>query len=230
MNNAFVPLMATFLSLMVGFLFLSLFTMAFSYKERMKERYDFLSMFPYEGFEVRSAHGHYAVGLWVMYLLSLAGSFSILLMCPDIFPFLMGREITVGITGGLMAIAIAGLTFTDASNMKVHIFCFVLYAIALMLNGLCVGFAFLDLRVINETLGMVFAVITFTMAGLSGVVILNPKLSSWGNLKKVGEGESAIYVRPRPFLLPFSEWILIGMGLLLSIVTIIGDYLLILQK
>ena len=230
MPNAFIPLMATFISLLVGFAFLALFTMAFSYKERMKERFDFLTMFPYEGFEIRSAHARYGVWLWLFYLLSLAASFGILLMCPDIFPFLLGREISVAVTGGVMAIAIAGLTFTDASNMKVHIFCFVLYAFSFLLTALCIGFAFLDLKVINEDLGLAFAIVAFVFAGIAGIIVLNPKLSSWGHLKKVGEGEAAIYVRPRPFLLPFSEWILIALGPVLSIVTIIGDYVLILQK
>ena len=217
-----VILFIVLLSCIVAFLSGAIFMMMRSYRIMVRERYDFLTKFPYEGFEARSYYGRWAIILILLYVLSLGISFFFAMFARRSLPGQGARDMVVAIVGGLLSLSTCGYLFVDAGNMRKHLGLFVTYSMLLALSGITYGLLFLDLKNINEGIATGFGIACFVIAAVGAIIVLNPKLSSWSKLKKIGDGGSALYVRPRPFALAFSEWILLFVGPLLSIVGMIG--------
>ena len=221
-----LPLFIAFLAVYVFLFFASHAMMRVSYRARMKKSYDYLSEFPFEGYHIRSAYGHYATMVLIGYAISMGLVFCFPLFCKDVIPFVSGRDVLISVMGGVSAVVAVLLSLLDFTSMRRHLLTFVGFSIAFMVTGVVAGFAFLDYRDLLPGLSLGFAIPCFALAALGALVLLNPKLSSWGKLKQVGEGESAVFVRPRPFLLPFSEWILLTCCFVLGILVIVGTLLL----
>ena len=222
--QAHMPLFISLLAVTVFLFVATLAMMAFSYYSRMKKRFDFLTEFPFEGFGIRSANGRHAIMLLILYVIALGLCYSFPLFVKGSIQLVQGRDIVIGIAGGVSALLTAILAILGFTNMRRHLLVFIGYTIVYLLTGVVIGFAFYDLRDYYGGVALGFAIASFAIAAMSALVILNPKLSSWGQLKKVGDGEAAIYVRPRPFLLPFSEWLLIFFGLAQAVTMMVGMF------
>ena len=227
--TAYMPLMISLLSVLAFLLLASQLMMRFSYRCRMKERYDYLSMFPFEGYQIRSANGRHAIMLLILSVLSFAAAFMFPLFIKEAFAFVPGRDVMLAVFGGLLAVSIGILSLSDCYSMRRHLLTFIIMAILEMVTSIVVGFTFLDYKDTHGNVALAFAIAGFALAAFGALVVLNPKLSDWAKLKKVGEGEAATFVRPRPFLLPFTEWILIFVSYLLPILLVVGLYLVGLQ-
>ena len=222
--QAHMPLFISLLAVTVFLFVATLAMMAFSYRARMKKNFDFLTEFPFEGFGIRSANGRHAIMLLILYVIALGLCYSFPLFVKDSIQLVQGRDIVIGIAGGISALLTAILAILGFTNMRRHLLVFIGYTVVYLLTGVVIGFAFYDLRDYYGGVALAFAIASFAIAAMSALVILNPKLSSWGQLKKVGDGEAAIYVRPRPFLLPFSEWLLILFGLAQAVTMMVGMF------
>lgn len=220
--KAHLSLFIAFMAVYVFLFFASHIMMRIAYHARMKKSYDYLSEFPFEGYHIRSAYGRYSVMVLIAYAISMALAFCFPLLCKDVLPFVAGRDVIMSVMGGVSALAMVLLALLDFTSMRKHLLTFVGFSILFMVTGVVTGFAFLDYRDMFQELAWGFAIPCFALAGLGALVLLNPKLSSWGKLKKVGEGEAAIYVRPRPFMLPFSEWILMTSAFALGVLVMSG--------
>ena len=60
------------------------------------------------------------------------------------------------------------------------------------------------------------------------IILVNPRLKTWAKLEKVVDEDGASSLkRPKPFVLAFSEWIVIFLGVLSYILTALCNYLII---
>lgn len=209
------------------FALFSVLTMNQGYNAMVRRRFDYLSEFPFEGYQTRHFDSHLAIGFFIaMTLMMAASSYLPSLASATVKGFIGSRPALIGVMGTLFPLSLIGLLFVGADKMKAHLGIFIGANGLFAIYAVSCGFLFLDMRQFNDTLGLTFAIIFFVLAVLGGMVMLNPKLASWGKLKKIGEGPNALYVRPRPFLLPFSEWIIIGLGVLTTILFSAGFYFL----
>ena len=204
--------------LIVLFAVLTVFYMNQAYTRVMKRNFDYLTEFPFEGYQIRCTDTHIAIGAFVALILTMVlTAYAPLFASDTVKGFLSARPVLMAVTGTLFPVSLVGFIFIGGERMKLHLANFVTSYGLFVLYCVSAGFLFLDMRAFNAELGLAFAIVYFVLAGLGAIVILNPKLASWGKLKKVGDGESAIYVRPRPFMLPFSEWLLVALGILASV-------------
>ena len=112
-----VILFIVLLSCIVAFLAGAIFMMMRSYRIMVRERYDFLTKFPYEGFEARSYYGRWAIVLILLYVLSLGISFFFAMFARRSLPGQSARDMVVAIVGGLLSLSTCGYLFVDAGNI-----------------------------------------------------------------------------------------------------------------
>ena len=69
------------------------------------------------------------------------------------------------------------------------------------------GVNFLSFKYILIIVSLIISVLTMLT---SFIVIMNPKLTRWGNLKEeIKEDGTKVYIRPKWFVLAFSEWLIL---------------------
>ena len=80
----------------------------------------------------------------------------------------------------------------------------------------------------NKTEGVVGAPWVFlTLVGILGLAalgfLLNPKLAQWAELNATMEKDGSVVTsRPRPFPLAFTEWVLVLINVLATILGLVG--------
>ena len=166
--SAYFPLFLSLLLIVIFLATVSQVMMRFAFKDKMKERFDYLCDFPYEGFTLRSSWGRDAIMLLIASGLALGFSFSFPLFTKATLVFVGGRDILVSVSGALLAVNMVILCFTDTYNMRRHLMTFVFFAMLEMLTGMLLGFMFLDFKDSHGGLALTFATISFGLA-LCGV-------------------------------------------------------------
>lgn len=79
-----------------------------------------------------------------------------------------------------------------------------------------------------EILLIVLSSILFALALAVAIILVNPRLKTWAKLEKVVEEDgSSSLKRPKPFVLAFSEWLVIFIGVLSWLMSAVINYLLI---
>lgn len=196
-------------------------------KRSEKKPYDFFSYFPYELYE--DSRGLY-LGVRVLeglYLLSTLGLSAYLLATFWDYT-VSARSYLIGI--GIASFAVGAtellLTLVTPRNPKEHLLLFYgfggLVSIAVAMYG---SFLF----TLSKNGGQVavpllaFAIVLFVFALASFLVVLNPALTKWDRLEAQAQADgTVIYVRPRPFVLAISEWLLIVLHLVALIIAVLG--------
>lgn len=194
-----------------------------------KRLFSILTDFPYE--MMPKNRKNYA-------LIFLAGYFFLSLL-TNVSMFINFYDYAPTITGLLIISAFLTLSYAffnlrihklTASLEKSHLGRFFVMGLTLILLTSINGIIFINLcrGCKLETLVFVLSIIMFVIALAVAIILVNPRLKTWAKLKKVVDEDGASSLkRPKPFVLAFSEWIVIFLGVLSYILTALCNYLII---
>ena len=198
-------------------------------KDDRKRMFSILTDFPYE--MMPKNRKNYA-------LIFLAGYF-LLSLLTNVSMFINFYDYAPTITGLLIISAFLALSYAffnlrihklTASLEKSHLGRFFVMGLALILLASINGIIFINLSRGHklETLVFVLSIIMFVIALAVAIILVNPRLKTWAKLEKVVDEDGASSLkRPKPFVLAFSEWIVIFLGVLSYILTALCNYLII---
>ena len=201
----------------------------YSLKDDRKRMCSILTDFPYE--MTPKNRKNYA-------LIFLAGYFFLSLL-TNVLMFINFYDYAPTITGLLIISAFLTLSYAffnlrihklTASLEKSHLGRFFVMGLTLILLTSINGIIFINLSRGRklETLVFVLSIIMFVIALAVAIILVNPRLKTWAKLEKVVDEDGASSLkRPKPFVLAFSEWIVIFLGVLSYILTALCNYLII---
>jgi hypothetical protein len=73
---------------------------------------------------------------------------------------------------------------------------------------------------------LALAIILFILALFAAFLLLNPGLKKWDKMDKVAKADGTIsYVRPKRFVLAYSEWALYFANVACDVLALVGIYL-----
>ena len=133
--------------------------------------------------------------------------------------------ITIACVFGLAGLMNAAIHLFEAKFTKVHtIAATISFMLSFLASGLTCLFAILVYKS-NSILGesniasLILAIIAGLIAIAILIITLNPKLKDWPRLEGVKQEDGTItYARPKIFWLAFSEWLVMGAGIIAEIV------------
>lgn len=223
MGTAALILFVSFVAL--GFISLgfSFYFGASSFKKTHKAAYSLLSGFPFELFEAKDLLSNLSRVFFFIYAACSLGQSALILILQGnaSFQYLLGLGVILLLLKGGEIGTMLGLTYVPAYDNKRHLALFVAFGGVSFLEALVSGFASLNLgKMLPEApvLSYAFMIVFFVIALALGILMLNPKLTHWPELKtEMSEDGSILTVRPRPFILAFSEWIVVFINLIVPI-------------
>lgn len=207
-------LIASFL-LFVGFMCFSIF----NYKRRFTYKYDIRNTFPYELNYEGKFNDNFLGNLCLVLSSVLAIGFYIVFDGKH----QNGYLIFILIAGIIGVICDFILVFLPLKHLRSHMALFV-FSIAFGFLTPCAAAlaAINEYKTHNDVMLLIFAVIGAIITIVIFAMIMNPKLSRWGNMKEVKNPNGTItYQRPKYFLLAFYEWCLFFLSFLTQIVVLV---------
>lgn len=217
---------ATFVVLLFAFLGILIFGFS-NYQETFKTKFSILNMFPYE----LSYHNQGMMIVFYRFFLYLYAAFSIapaLLMISKYyhFPGYVSYLIMIGILFVISAISFLTLHIIQAKYVRLHTLVATAYFAVSALAAGAVSIILLNLYISNNRVDFKFLLIGIleAMLGFATLLImLNPRLRNWANMNaKTEEDGTVVIVRPRFFILAFSEWLVIFINLATQMLLLIA--------
>lgn len=207
-------------TMLTGSLIVAIMAMAFtiifainSFRIKQRREYSFLNEFPFELTQ--------GVGIsFTRYMHALVLLFSTMMI---FFGFYRIEYVLAHFSGLVFLISWTATAFliylifiVKFSSVKRHLMISALFFLFTILNGLMYGL-YLQLSpvfMIDKT----YAIISYILAALALMFVVNPKLSHWSYMDKIEQQDGTIIVlRPKLFVLAFTEWALIIINILLMI-------------
>ena len=219
-------LFGIFVAAIVLFFALYLIFGRLHYKKKTNgQRYDYLTMFPFEMSEGESPFMPATrIFLALFQIATVLGSIYLIYLFPS-FNYMIGIVIIYGVSCLLKAGGSLMMNFAPAYAGKPHLLSFVGYLAAFALSEALAGICFLNLRGFSSPLALTFTIISFILTLCGMLFAANPRMSKWANLKSTMEQDGSITTsRPRPFVLAASEWGLTLLDLLGILTSVIGFF------
>ena len=201
----------------------------YNLKDDRKRMYSILTDFPYEMMP-KNRKNYALIFLAGYFLLSLLTNVSMFINFYDYAPTITGLLIISAFLSLAYAFFNLRIHKLTASLEKSHLGRFFVMGLALILLTSINGIIFINLSRGRklETLVFVLSIIMFVIALAVAIILVNPRLKTWAKLEKVVDEDGASSLkRPKPFVLAFSEWIVIFLGVLSYILTALCNYLII---
>ena len=201
----------------------------YSLKDDRKRMFSILTDFPYEMMP-KNRKNYALIFLAGYFLLSLLTNVSMFINFYDYAPTITGLLIISAFLSLAYAFFNLRIHKLTASLEKSHLGRFFVMGLALILLTSINGIIFINLSRGRklETLVFVLSIIMFAIALAVAIILVNPRLKTWAKLEKVVDEDGASSLkRPKPFVLAFSEWIVIFLGVLSYILTALCNYLII---
>lgn len=223
-NEILFPLL---LSLLVLFFGLFLLFGLLEYKDRNKKKYDFLSSFPFELVQGEVKKSFLSRFFFTVYGVTyVASSFYILYLNPTL-SFLNSLGILLGIVSLFVFASMLALIYVPAYSFRLHLVSSVVFFAFSILADVLMGLTYLNLYQAQlSTIALVIMIVNFALAFFKGLILINPKLAHWTELdSSIGSDGVVTSSRPRPFVLAFSEWLVIFLNAISIIAYILGLFL-----
>ena len=222
-----------FLTLGIGSLalaFASLLFVGFAfYQKKNEKRFSLLCDFPFELAGESPNSSPLVRSLVIVFCLADIFCLAFPLLCGDRFFPVTPLCILALSLSLLKSISLIGVFFVPAHRFKLHLLCFLVFAMSSCLLAVSCASAFLNLQVFHQVLGVAFAVVEFALGFGLLASLLNPRLAHWTEMNlEVGEDGSMNPVRPRPFPLAFTQWFMILVNLATTVSFLVGLALIIL--
>ena len=198
-------------------------------KDDRKRMFSILTDFPYEMMP-KNRKNYALIFLAGYFLLSLLTNVSMFINFYDYAPTITGLLIISAFLALSYAFFNLRIHKVTASLEKSHLGGFFVMGLTLILLASINGIIFINLSRGRklETLVFVLSIIMFVIALAVAIILVNPRLKTWAKLEKVVDEDGASSLkRPKPFVLAFSEWIVIFLGVLSYILTALCNYLII---
>lgn len=198
-----------------------------NHRETFKEHFSLLNMFPYE----LSYHNQGQRLLFYRFFLYLYTAFSLtpaMLLISKYLNYPAYLSYLVMIGGILVITSISFLTMhiIPAKFIRLHSIVATAY-----LAGSALGAGAASIFLINLFLGnnqtqpafLILGVIVAVIGLLILAVMVNPRLRQWAQLEtRPSEDGTLVVVRPRLFILAFSEWLVIFLNLFVQILILVA--------
>jgi len=186
-----------------------------SYKADNQKKYLFRNTFPYElnAFPINKRNIYGKICLFISFLS--IGIFYCIYQndMPSEFktlsaPMLNGVRLVIAIVGVMVLDSIISTIFVPLTSLKYHLI--IDYIFFAFCFALTVAMGICNIVVYQQTQSvyyLVFAILTLVISLGLLILIINPKLKDWARLEeKSNEDGTIIYVRPKYFVLAFTEW------------------------
>lgn len=180
-----------------------------SYKKRFNVPFDIRNTFAYEiGYNTKFLDN---IGVNAMLILSMTCSLSLFLYYGYGFSLFASTKIVTIIAGILLSIVGFFAFFADLKYIRFHILMIVLLALsAFMLPSGLVILGYVSFQNTKDILSIVIAGIALVVALFVFSSLMNPKLNFKLNMKKATDKNGKeVLVRPKYFVIAFSEWLYI---------------------
>lgn len=207
--------------------FLFVFYGLSNHHQTFKERYSFLNMFPYE----LSYHNQGRLLLFYRLFLYVYAAFSLtpaLLLISKYFnyPSFLSYLALIGGIFVISAISFLTLHIIQAKFVRLHSLVATSYFASSVLSAGASSIFLINLYLSNNGTQPVFLFLGIVVAIL-GLFILaimvNPRLRDWAKMNsQQNEDGTVVIVRPRIFVLALSEWLVIGLNLLVQIIILVA--------
>ena len=195
-----------------------------------KKKFSFLTDFPYETFEKKRNHLG-GLRVFIAFLVSeVLVSASMFVNFYDASPDLIGLLILSALLTVVMIFLVIRIHTLSAGREKIHLTRFYLMGLGLVLLSSVNGILFLNLSKgrESETAVLVLSIIQFVLALSVVFILINPRLKDWARLEKVVDEDGGTSLkRPKPFVLAFSEWIIIFRLVSSRLLSAISNYLIV---
>lgn len=196
------------------------------YRKENGNRFKPTSYFPYEQF---MGQGDYALTLARIFsgaFLISQGLISVLILGisePD--GVIRSFSYIVAVAAAVEMILLFFLLLLPAQYTKAHIFVVVFYFCCTVLYAVMAGSYLYGQSNYNTVLSLVFGIIEWLLGFLILLLLVNPRFMNWARLhaENTGDGDKVIF-RPKFFILAASEWAVLLINLLVSVVLVLGLY------
>ena len=202
-----------------GFLIVAIFLFAcfliasiFNYKARFKKSYHLRSHFPYE----LNYHGRYKDNIYgnLIYALFVIAIVVFLIFFNNAYS--NGYLIFALIGGAITLVCLSALVYIPIDQLRIHMIVVALAFISsLMFSFAIVLAAYFKYKDNSSVPALVSLIFSSVVTVIYAILILNPKLTHWAEMDdRVNEDGTVSKVRPKYFVLAYSEWALFFLYLL----------------
>ena len=200
------------------------------YTKSTKKSFNFLTDFPYE-FNPRSQKNHGLHALTVYFLAGIITNISMFVNFYSAASEIVGLLILSAFLTLAFYVFVYRIHTLTASLEKSHLGRFYVMGLVLILLSSVNGILFINLSKGNEEMKNIILGLSigmFIVSAASFIILLNPRLKNWAKLEKVVDEDGASSLkRPKPFVLAFSEWLIIFLSVISWLLAAISNYLLI---
>lgn len=207
------------ISILIMTLFLSvvlIYMGVFFFRFQQKRKFSFLQEFPYE------LTTTIPVKMYPIYV-GVGGLFSLGYMSMGFFLFpypSVAMNLLLLISWALTGMLLFLMFIIDMKEIKVHLLLDTLLFALSVLNYLLLATLMLITPYGNYPMPLI--IIGYVLALFPLAVALNPKLKSWAKMDEQLDSQMAVvYVRPKAFVLAYSEWLLFLSNILFLILAFI---------
>lgn len=210
--------------LSIIFEILLLTTSFLAYKKGMKKKFDILSEFPFELMDKNSDLALVTRLTFIFFFVTLSPWLFFEVEMASISETLSAMGWFVLASFAIFMVLFIAISMTNPAYEKAHNMYFVGASGFLTISAGLEGTYILKISSsagsdITSILLTATAVLCFLIAIVTLLMLVNPKLKNWPRLDAVAETDGTIsYKRPRPFVLAFSEWILLFLAFAFSLV------------
>ena len=180
-----------------------------SYKKRFDVSYGFRNFFPYEiNYGTRFLDN---IGVNALLILSCFCSFALFLYYGYGYNLFEESKLVTIIAGFTLTLCVFFSFFADLKYIRFHIFLIILLALsAFMLPSGIVILGYVGFQKTNDIYSIVIAGIALIVALFVFASLMNPRLNFQLNMQKAVDAKGKeILVRPKYFVMAFTEWLFI---------------------
>ena len=207
----------------VSFTIFMVFSML-NYKKRYNVTYNLRNMFPYE-FNYETTFKDNLIGN----IFLVATSVGLVLFYVSFFQSMnnFGLPIITMVAGIVASVMMPFVSFVPIKMIKMHLFVDVVFFIMTFLSIASFGLIMLnEYQVFAQTKSLAMAIVNFVFALGVFLILMNPKLTHWGDLEEVENSDGTkYYKRPKFFVLAFSEWLIMFFMIASTVLGLITFYL-----
>ncbi len=218
-----VMLLPSIIIAVVSFTIFMVFSML-NYKRRYNVKYNLRNMFPYE-FNYETTFKENLIGN----IFLVATSVGLVLFYISFFQSMnnFGLPIVTLVAGILGSVLMPFIAFTPIKMIRMHLAVDVTFFLMTFLTFASYGLIMVsEYQVFMQTKSLVMAIVNFVFALGIFLILMNPKLTHWGDLEEVDNSDGTkYYKRPKYFVLAFSEWLIMFFMIASVILGLITFYL-----
>ena len=207
----------------VSFAIFMVFSML-NYKKRYNVTYNLRNMFPYE-FNYETTFKENLIGN----IFLVATSVGLVLFYVSFFQSMnnFGLPIITMVAGIMASVMMPFVSFVPIKMIRMHLFVDVMFFIMTFLTIASFGLIMVnEYQVFAQPKSLIMAIINFVFALGVFLILMNPKLTHWGDLEEVENSDGTkYYKRPKFFVLAFSEWLIMFFMIASLVLGLITFYL-----